>query len=212
LLTTEARTPSRSLTRTLRKSLHAKRLREGLDSFRVPRGANRDQADPAVLPGPGAVRRSFWGASDRAGIVSAGRNRCSKARRGQSRSRPDPVLLFGAAVCGSPNANDPGAEAISEGQAHLRATPREDERNSSAQTEPTLTSEAILLFGATRLDLFEQHLVRRHVRVKSIRSSSDNRDVGASAICRFRLSGCPTATSLMSYCIGKTSVCKRPRN
>ena len=63
-LTTEARTRSRSLTRTLRKSLHAKRLREGLDSFRAPRAANRDQADPAVLPGLGAARRSFWGVTE----------------------------------------------------------------------------------------------------------------------------------------------------
>ena len=67
--------------------------------------------------------------------------------RGKRRGGPDPVLLFGAAVCGSPSANDPGAEEVSEGPAHLRATPREDERKSSAQKEPTLTSEAILLLG-----------------------------------------------------------------
>ena len=141
-LTTEARTPSRSLTRTLRKLPHATKPCGGLDSSRVPRVANRDQVDPAALPGPGAVQRSFWG-------VTHGGHRPLGRGKGAVGATPYYCLVPpGAEVQAR---TFPAPKRSAKGQAHLGATPREDERNSSAQKEPTLTYEAILrLCGARR--------------------------------------------------------------
>jgi hypothetical protein len=53
------------------------------------------------------------------------------AGRCKGRGGLDSELLFGAAWSGSPSANNLGAEAISEGQAHLRVRRSKDEENSS---------------------------------------------------------------------------------
>lgn len=113
LLTTEARTLSCCLTRTMRKLPRANKPREGLDSFREPRAANRDEVDPDVLPGLGAARRSFWG-----GTVGGP----SPLGRGKGPMSPTPYYCLVPPGAEVQARTFPVPTQLAKGQAHLGAT------------------------------------------------------------------------------------------
>jgi hypothetical protein len=117
-LTTEARTPSRCLTGTTRNPPPANPPRGGLDSSRVPRGAHRNQVDPAILPGRRAARRSFWG------VTSPQRerrdDRHSRARRGNAVPGPTPYICLVPPGADTQTRTFPVPKQLVKGQAHLR--------------------------------------------------------------------------------------------
>ncbi len=89
----------------------------------------RVKSIPTTLNGRPAARRSFWGVT---------RSCHGRVCRGKGGTGPDPVNLFGAAMCGRINPNRSDARRVCKGQPHPEATKKTPK--TSAQKERTIDS------------------------------------------------------------------------